>query len=105
MLTQVIHADNHCDYVTDFMLDSLIKAKEIVKFKSSTGWITIGTYPIWKTSEMVQLTVPIEWRLMIQYLSVRILGLIYKEGLKLKAIDTKSANKLNGKGEMLYEKI
>ena len=45
MLTQVIHADNHCDYVTDFMLDSLIKAKEIVKFKSSTGWITIGAYP------------------------------------------------------------
>jgi hypothetical protein len=45
MLTQVIHADNHFDYVTDFMLDSLIKAKEIVKFKSSTGWITIGTYP------------------------------------------------------------
>jgi hypothetical protein len=46
MLAQVIHADNHCDYVTDFMLDSLIKSKEIVKFKSSTGWITIGAYPI-----------------------------------------------------------
>ena len=46
MLTQIIHADNHCDYVTDFMLDSLIKAKEIVKFKSSTGWVTIGSYPI-----------------------------------------------------------
>jgi len=45
MLTQVIHADNHCDYVTDFMLDSLIKSKEIIKFKSSTGWITIGSYP------------------------------------------------------------
>jgi hypothetical protein len=28
------------------MLDSLIKSKEIVKFKSSTGWITIGAYPI-----------------------------------------------------------
>jgi len=50
MLAQVIHADNHCDYhcdyVTDFMLDRLIKSKEIVKFKSSTGWITIGAYPI-----------------------------------------------------------
>ena len=46
MLTQVIHADNHCDYVTDFMLDSLIKSKEIIKFKSSTGWVTIGSYPI-----------------------------------------------------------
>ena len=46
MLTQVIHADSHCDYVTDFMLDSLIKSKEIIKFKSSTGWITIGAYPI-----------------------------------------------------------
>ncbi len=46
MLTQVIHVDNHCDYVTDLMLDRLIKSKEIVKFKSSTGWVTIGAYPI-----------------------------------------------------------
>jgi len=46
MLTQVIHVDNHCDYVDDFKLENLIKSKEIVKFKSSTGWVTIGAYPI-----------------------------------------------------------
>jgi len=46
MLTQVIRVGNHYDYVTDFMLETLIKSKEIVKFKSSTGWVTIGAYPI-----------------------------------------------------------
>ena len=29
----VIRNDNHYDYVNDSMLDSLIKSKEIVKFK------------------------------------------------------------------------
>jgi hypothetical protein len=38
----VIRKDNHYDYVDDFKLDSLINAKEIVKFKRGTGWVTIG---------------------------------------------------------------
>jgi hypothetical protein len=46
MLVQVIHTGNyHYDYVQDFMLDSLIKSKEIVKFKRSTGWVTVGADP------------------------------------------------------------
>jgi hypothetical protein len=42
----VIRTDNHYDYVSDFMLDSLIKSEEIVKFKRNTGWVTIGADPI-----------------------------------------------------------
>jgi hypothetical protein len=46
MLMQVIRTGNHYDYVKDFMLDSLIESKNIVKFKRVTGWVTIGTDPI-----------------------------------------------------------
>ena len=42
LLIHVIGPDNHYDYVIDFMLDSLIESKKIVKFKRSTGWVTIG---------------------------------------------------------------
>jgi hypothetical protein len=42
----VKRTDNHYDYVDDFKLDSVIKSKEIVKFKRNTGWVTIGTDPI-----------------------------------------------------------
>ena len=37
----VIRTDNHYDYVNDFMLDSLIKSKQIVKFKRNTGWVNV----------------------------------------------------------------
>lgn len=46
MLIQVIRAGNHYDYVKDFILDSLIESRSIVKFRRSTGWVTIGTDPI-----------------------------------------------------------
>jgi len=42
----VIRTDNHYDYVNDFMLDSLIKSKEIVKFKRNSAWVTVGEVPI-----------------------------------------------------------
>lgn len=48
MLLRVIRAENHYDYVKDFMLDSLIESKEIVKFKRITGWVTLGADPIRK---------------------------------------------------------
>jgi len=38
----VVRTDNHYDYVNDFMLDSLIKSKQIVKFKHNTGWVNVG---------------------------------------------------------------
>ena len=46
MLIHVVRVDNRYDYVKDFILDILIKSKEIVKFKRSTGWVTIGVDPI-----------------------------------------------------------
>ena len=46
MLIQVIRCDNRCDSVQDYMLDSLIEAKDIVKFKRGTKWVTIGKHPI-----------------------------------------------------------
>jgi hypothetical protein len=36
----------HYDYLKDFIPDSLIESKEIVKFKRSKGWVTIGLDPI-----------------------------------------------------------
>lgn len=48
MLIQVLRTGNIYDYVKDFMLDSLIQSKGIVKFKRNTGWATIGIDPIRK---------------------------------------------------------
>jgi hypothetical protein len=42
----VVCTDNHYDYVSDFMLDSLIKSKQIVKFKRNTEWVNVGSAPI-----------------------------------------------------------
>lgn len=46
MLIHIIRNGCNYDYVKDFMLDRLIEQEEIVKFKRSTGWITIGADPI-----------------------------------------------------------
>ena len=43
MLIQIIRNDYQHDYIMDFMLDSMIDSENIVKFKRSTGWVTIGT--------------------------------------------------------------
>ena len=42
----VVRTDKRYDYVDDSMLDSLIKSKDIVKFKRGTGWVTVGADPI-----------------------------------------------------------
>jgi hypothetical protein len=42
----VMRNDKHYDYVNDFMLDSMIKSKEIVKFKRNTEWVNAGAAPI-----------------------------------------------------------
>jgi hypothetical protein len=42
----VVRSDNHYDYVNDFVLDSLIESKEIVKFKRNTEWVNAGAAPI-----------------------------------------------------------
>jgi hypothetical protein len=42
----VMRNDNHYDSVNDVMLDSLIKSKEIVKFKHNSEWVNVGANPI-----------------------------------------------------------
>jgi len=42
----VIRTNNQYDYVDDFLLDSLIKSNEIVKFKRNRAWVTVGIAPI-----------------------------------------------------------
>jgi hypothetical protein len=42
----VVRNDNHYDCVNDTMLDSLIKSREIVKFKRNTEWVKVGAAPI-----------------------------------------------------------
>jgi hypothetical protein len=46
MLIHVMRTGNHYDYIKDYFLDSLIRSKGIIKFKRSTGWVTIGVDPI-----------------------------------------------------------
>jgi hypothetical protein len=46
LLIHIIRTGNNFDYVKDFMLDNLIESKKVVKFKRSTGWVTIGVDPI-----------------------------------------------------------
>ena len=48
MLIHVIRNDNQYDYVKDFMLDSLIATKAIIKFERKTGWVTVRTDPVRK---------------------------------------------------------
>jgi hypothetical protein len=43
VLIPILRTDNNYDFVKEFILDSLIESKEIVKFKRITGWVTIGT--------------------------------------------------------------
>jgi hypothetical protein len=42
----VIRTDDHYDYVDDSLLDSLIKSKNIARFKRNTEWVTVGSYPM-----------------------------------------------------------
>ena len=55
----VIRNDNHYDYVSDFMLDSLIKSKQIVKFKRNTGWVNVSADQIRDSKQDRDLTAPI----------------------------------------------
>jgi hypothetical protein len=48
MLIQVNYPDNRFDYVKEKVLDSLIEAKTISRFRRSTGWVTLGVDPIRK---------------------------------------------------------
>ena len=46
MKIQVCYPDDQYDYVNSDILDRLITSKKIVRFKRSSGWVTIGVDPI-----------------------------------------------------------
>ena len=46
MLIQVIYPGLQHDYVKDFMLDALIETRQIIKFRRSSGWVTLGVDPV-----------------------------------------------------------
>ena len=60
MLIQVMRTGNQYDYVKDFILDSRIESREIVKFKRRRGWVTIGLDPIRQSNRYGAFRVPIE---------------------------------------------
>ena len=68
----VIAPITNSDYVDDFLLDSLIKSNEIVKFKRNRAWVTVGIAPIRANKRDRVFNGTIDWRLMIQYLFVNI---------------------------------
>ena len=49
MLIQVIYPDNHHDFVKPSILDTLIESGTIMKFRRSSGWVTVGTDPVRKS--------------------------------------------------------
>ena len=46
MLIPILRNNNQYDFVKGFILNTLIESKRIVKFKRSTGWVTLGTDPM-----------------------------------------------------------
>lgn len=46
MLIEVFYPGMEHDYVKDFMLNSLIESGKIIKFRRSSGWVTIGVDPV-----------------------------------------------------------
>ena len=46
MLIQVNYPDNRFDYVKEKILDTLIEAKKIARFRRSSGWVTLGMDPV-----------------------------------------------------------
>ena len=54
MLIQVHYHDNHFDYIKDHMLCGLIESGEIVRFKRSSGWVTVGEGPLRKLQSFIE---------------------------------------------------
>lgn len=48
MLIPVRYEDEKYDYVKDFMLEKLIEAGAISRFRRSSGWVRVGVDPIRK---------------------------------------------------------
>lgn len=62
MLIQVNYPDNRFDYVKENILDTLIETKKIIRFKRSTGWVTLGVDSIRSTKREYTYKTPSELR-------------------------------------------
>jgi hypothetical protein len=49
MLIQVNYTNKRFDYVKDIILDKLLAAGKITKFRRNSGWVTVGVDPVRKT--------------------------------------------------------
>lgn len=50
MLLRAVHQDGTYDYVTKFMLTTLIESGDIAMFERSEGWVHVNTPPVRKAS-------------------------------------------------------
>jgi len=46
MNIQVCYPDNRIEYVNESILNRLIETKKIIKFRRSSGWVTVGVDPV-----------------------------------------------------------
>jgi len=46
MLIHVNYPDNRFDFVKENILDNLIESKQILRFRRSSGWVTLGMDPV-----------------------------------------------------------
>lgn len=46
MLIEVFYPGMQHDYVKDFMLGKLMENGKIIKFRRSSGWVTLGVDPV-----------------------------------------------------------
>jgi hypothetical protein len=46
MLIHVVYPGMQHDFVKDFMLHTLIENNKIIRFRRSSGWVTLGVDPV-----------------------------------------------------------
>ena len=61
-IVQVKYTDNHYDFITGGMLDSLLDSNKVAKFKRISGWVTVGVDHLRKTKRENTNRNPIELR-------------------------------------------
>ena len=62
MLIQVNYPDNTFDYVKEDVLDTLIETNKIIRFRRSSGWVTLGVDPVRRTKREYTYKIPSEMR-------------------------------------------
>jgi hypothetical protein len=61
-IVQVEYTDNHYDFITGRLLNSLLDSNKVAKFKRISGWVTVGVDHLRKTKRENTNKNPIELR-------------------------------------------